>query len=110
MAGAGPANVLTHSWLFGVGPTTITFSPSSVQWRQMLSAPGLSTNVANFLAGGNSSGYQPFGAPGLRRSGLNPTAQFVGGRKWMMSRENGTLSITLVNLYKCVFWRLPFGR
>ena len=63
----------------------------------MMGAYGLAGNVASFLNGGPSSGFQNFGVKGLFASGLNPTAQFVGSYGWRMSFSGGNLNITLTN-------------
>jgi RHS repeat-associated protein len=91
------ASVMLNMWAGGQGPTQITFGPNTVQSRQMMTAYGMAKNVSAFLAGGPSHGFQNFGALGLLSSGINPTAQFVGGYGWNMWFSGGNLNISLSN-------------
>jgi hypothetical protein len=88
---------MLDNWLAGTGPNNYNFSPSSPESQEMMTAYGLSQNVASFLAGGPSSGQQNFGAGAVVSTGLNPTAQFVGSYGWSMSLSGGNLNITLTN-------------
>jgi hypothetical protein len=88
---------MLDNWLAGTGPSDTSFGPNSPQSQLMTGAYNLSSNVASFLGGGKSSGFQQFGARGFFASGLNPTAQFVGSYGWSMSLSGGNLNITLTN-------------
>lgn len=91
------ASNMLDNFLAGTGPQNSSFGLDSVQSQMMMSAYNLSANVAQFLAGGKSSGFQNFGLRGLLASGFNPTAQFVGSYGWNMSLNNGNLNISLSN-------------
>jgi hypothetical protein len=84
-------------WAQGLGNSSTDFGPDTPESQLMLSAYGLANNVAGFLLGGDSKGFQQFGASGFFSTGLNPTAQFVGSYGWNMSLTNGNLNITLTN-------------
>lgn len=96
-AGYVNASSMLDNWIAGTGATNTNFGPNSPESQQMKGAYGLAGNVASFLNGGPSSGFQNFGVKGLFASGLNPTAQFVGSYGWSMSLSGGNLNITLTN-------------
>ena len=91
------ASSMLDNFLAGTGSQNSSYGPGSVQSQMMMSAYNLSGNVSQFLAGGQSSGFQNFGLSGLLASGLNPTAQFVGSYGWSMSLNNGNLNISISN-------------
>ena len=91
------ASKMLDNFLAGTGEQSSSYYPGSPQSQMMMSAYNLSANVAQFLAGGTSGGFQQFGAKGFLGSGLNPTAQFIGSYDWRMSLNNGNLNITLSN-------------
>lgn len=97
LSGVGTAGSMTSQWALGVGPTTTTFGPDSVQSQQMMRAYGLATSVSDYLNGGASVGRQDFGLHGLWSTGMNPTAQFVGSYAYNMSRSGGNLNIVIMN-------------
>ena len=97
LTGVVAAGIMTGDWAAGVGATNFTFRPDSVESQQMLSAPGMAQNITAFLSGAQTSGHTDFGAKGLVKAGLNPTAQFVGSYDWSMSASNGYLNVQVKN-------------